>query len=119
MTIEELRAKGLIILECISGSKAYGLDTVNSDTDIKGVFLLPKKGFYGLDYIPQISNETNDIVFYELGRFMELLSVNNKKPSLLFFSLVSTFSTSESITFLKPCGRRETSILPSSRICLM
>jgi uncharacterized protein len=81
MTIQNLRDKGLIILECISGSKAYGLDTPNSDTDIKGVFLLPKSEFYGLSYIPQVNDETNDIVFYELGRFMELLSVNN--PNIL------------------------------------
>lgn len=81
MTIDELREKELIILECISGSKAYGLDTPDSDTDIKGVFLSPKKDFYGLNYIEQISNDTNDIVFYELGKFMELLSVNN--PNIL------------------------------------
>lgn len=81
MTIEDLRNKGLIILECISGSKAYGLDTPTSDTDIKGVFLLPKEEYYGLTYTPQVNNETNDIVFYEFGRFMELLSLNN--PNIL------------------------------------
>jgi uncharacterized protein len=81
MTIQDLREQGLIILECISGSKAYGLDTPSSDTDLKGVFILPKKDYYGLDYIEQISNESNDEVFYELGRFMELLSVNN--PNIL------------------------------------
>lgn len=43
MTIEELKARDLIIYECISGSKAYGLDVPTSDTDIKGVFLLPKE----------------------------------------------------------------------------
>ncbi len=81
MTIDELKNKGLIILECISGSRAYGLDTPTSDTDIKGVFLLPKEDFYGLDYTPQVSNPTNDIVYYEFGRFMELLSLNN--PNIL------------------------------------
>lgn len=81
MTIDDLRNNGLIILECISGSKAYGLDTPTSDTDIKGVFLCSKRDFYGLNYVEQISNKTNDIVFYELGRFMELLSVNN--PNIL------------------------------------
>lgn len=81
MTIEDLKENNLIILECISGSKAYGLDTPESDTDIKGVFLLPKKDFYGLEYIPQVSNSTNDIVYYELGRYMELLSLNN--PNIL------------------------------------
>lgn len=86
MTIEELRNSNCIIFECISGSKAYGLDTPTSDTDIKGVFVLPKSIYYGLSYIPQISNESNDIVFYELGRFMDLLAQNN--PNIL--ELLST-----------------------------
>ena len=50
MTIDDLKGKGLVILECISGSRAYGLETPTSDTDIKGVFLLPKEDYYGLDY---------------------------------------------------------------------
>lgn len=81
MTIDELRNGGCILLECISGSKAYNLDTSSSDTDIKGVFYLPKDQYFGLEYIPQISNETNDIVFYELGRYVELLLKNN--PNIL------------------------------------
>ncbi len=81
LTIDFLKKNNLILFECISGSKAYGLATKNSDTDIRGVFYLPKNRFYGLQYIPQISNETNDIVYYELGRFIELLSKNN--PNIL------------------------------------
>ena len=45
-TIEELKKSGSIIFECISGSKAYGLATPISDTDIRGVFILPKEQFY-------------------------------------------------------------------------
>ena len=86
MTIDDLKSQNLILFECISGSKAYGLDTATSDTDIKGVFLLPKEDFYGLNYIPQVSNETNDIVYYELGRYFELLLLNN--PNIL--ELLST-----------------------------
>lgn len=81
MTIQELKDKNLLLLECVSGSKAYGLDTPQSDTDIKGVFYLPKEAFYGLDYIAQVSNETNDEVYYELSRFTELLLKNN--PNIL------------------------------------
>jgi hypothetical protein len=81
MTIKDLKDKGLILLECISGSKAYGLDTAKSDTDIKGVFYLSKEQFYGLDYIEQVANESNDEVYYELGRFVELLIKNN--PNIL------------------------------------
>ena len=81
MTIDDLRAQNCILLECISGIKAYNLNTPTSDTDIKGVYILPKEKYFGLEYIPQISNETNDIVFYELGRFIELLCKNN--PNIL------------------------------------
>lgn len=81
MTIEDLKAQNCIIFECITGSRAYGLALPHSDTDIKGVFVLPKEKFYGLEYVPQVNNETNDIVYYELGRFFELLTKNN--PNLL------------------------------------
>jgi len=74
MTIEELKKSGSIIFESISGSRAYGLDTATSDTDIRGVFILPKTQFYSLNYIGQVNNETNDIAYYELGKFIELLS---------------------------------------------
>ncbi len=80
-TIEELKKSGSIIFECISGSRAYGLATPNSDTDIRGVFILPKEQFYSLDYVGQINNETNDIAYYELRKFIELCSKNN--PNIL------------------------------------
>lgn len=81
MTIQQLKQNKLILLETISGSRAYGTDLPTSDTDIRGVFILPQSKFYGLDYVPQISDDTNDTVYYELGRFAELLSKNN--PNML------------------------------------
>nr|WP_294926535.1 nucleotidyltransferase domain-containing protein [uncultured Flavobacterium sp.] len=81
MTIQNLKSQNLILFEVISGSKSFGLHTPTSDTDIKGVYYLPKEKFFGLDYIPQISNETNDEVYYEIGRFVELLLKNN--PNIL------------------------------------
>ena len=81
MTIQDLKDKNLIIYECISGSRAYGLEIPTSDTDIRGVFILPQDQIYGLNYIPQVANETNDEVYYELGRFIELLAKNN--PNIL------------------------------------
>jgi len=81
LTIQDIKKQDLLLFECISGSKAYGLDTPQSDTDLKGVFYLSQDKFYGLDYVPQISNETNDEVYYELGRFVELLCKNN--PNIL------------------------------------
>jgi predicted nucleotidyltransferase len=81
MTIDDLKEQKLILFECISGSKAYDLNTGKSDTDIKGVFYLPKEQFYSTEYIAQISDEKNDVVYYELGRFVELLIKNN--PNIL------------------------------------
>ncbi|MCT2406749.1 nucleotidyltransferase domain-containing protein [Chryseobacterium antibioticum] len=81
MTIQTLKNKNLILFEAISGSRAFGLATEKSDTDIRGVYYLPKEDFFGLNYIPQISNETNDITYYEIGRFVELLQKNN--PNIL------------------------------------
>jgi len=81
MTIEILRAKGLILFEVIAGSKAYGLSTAGSDTDIKGVYYLPKADFYAGEYVSQVADEKNDVVYYELGRFFELLAKSN--PTVL------------------------------------
>lgn len=81
MEIKDLKDKNLILFEAISGSRSFGLATENSDTDIRGVYYLPKEEFFGINYIPQISNETNDITYYEIGRFVELLQKNN--PNIL------------------------------------
>lgn len=81
MNLEFIRSEGLLLLEIISGSRAYGLDLPHSDTDLKGVFLLPKERFYGLDYVPQVSDPQNNEVYYELGRFFDLLALNN--PNLM------------------------------------
>jgi predicted nucleotidyltransferase len=111
MTIHEIKEKGLLLLECISGSKAYGLDTATSDTDIKGVFYLPKERFYGLDYVAQVNNETNDEVYYELGRFVELLIKNN--PNLL--ELLAT--TGDSVLYKHPIMNRLNSSMFLSKLC--
>jgi uncharacterized protein len=82
MTLNDLQNNSShLLLKCISGSQAYGLALPHSDTDIKGVFILPKNEFYGLNYVDQINNETNDIMYYEIKKFVELLLKNN--PNIL------------------------------------
>ncbi|WP_426791193.1 DNA polymerase beta superfamily protein [Sphingobacterium sp. WOUb80] len=81
MTIDELRKNGLILFEAVVGSRTYGLATASSDTDIKGVFYLPLEYYLGGQYIAQVANASNDEVYYELGRFVELLSKSN--PTVL------------------------------------
>ncbi|MBS1554796.1 MAG: nucleotidyltransferase domain-containing protein [Bacteroidetes bacterium] len=82
MTLHDLnKDNNHLLLKCISGSHAYGLALPHSDTDIKGVFVLPKDEFYGLQYTDQVNNETNDEMFYEVRKFFDLLLKNN--PNLL------------------------------------
>jgi uncharacterized protein len=81
LTVDDIKSNGWLIFEAITGSRSYGLDTAGSDTDIRGIFVLPKELFYSMEYIPQVSNETNDIVYFELGRFIELLAKSN--PNIL------------------------------------
>lgn len=87
MTFEQLMCEPqYLLLKCISGSRAYNLALPTSDTDIKGVFVLPQKELYGLTYTEQVSNASNDEVFFEAGRFISLLCKNN--PNIL--ELLST-----------------------------
>ncbi|MEK7254655.1 MAG: nucleotidyltransferase domain-containing protein [Bacteroidota bacterium] len=81
MTITDLKSQNLLLFEALTGSRAYGTDLPTSDHDIRGIFILPKKQFYGLTDLPQIADERNDIVYYELHRFFDLLAKNN--PNML------------------------------------
>ena len=86
MSPEDLRQQGNILLECLSGSRAYGTDTPESDTDIRGIFIATADQFYGLEHPDQISDDTNDTTFYEIGRFIELLTKNNPNILELIFT---------------------------------
>lgn len=73
-----------VVLKGITGSKAYGLDTPTSDTDIKGVFVVPINDILGLFW--NRSKETKathnpDIEFHEVGKFIRLAADCN--PSIL------------------------------------
>ncbi len=84
--IQYLKDNNCIIYEVISGSVAYGLNHKGSDVDIRGVFVLPRNVYYGFEYVDQVNDETNDTVYYELGKFLRLLAKNN--PTIL--EVVST-----------------------------
>jgi len=87
MTYKELlQHREFILLDCISGSHAYNLNIEGSDTDKKGVFILPQRELYGFSFQDQLSNETNDEVYFEIKRFLDLLTKNN--PNIL--ELLST-----------------------------
>lgn len=65
----------------IRGSHAYGTNLPTSDTDYSGVFVQNLDSILGVSYVEQINDDKNDIVIYELRRFLELLAKNN--PTVL------------------------------------
>ncbi len=78
LTIQDLRDKGLMLFETISGSRAYGTHKPTSDTDYRGVYYLPIDNLLGYEYVEQVSDATNDAVYYEIGRFLQLLQSQKK-----------------------------------------
>lgn len=81
MNLHALENNQHLLLKVVSGSHAYGLQHENSDVDIRGVFVMPKAVFYGLHPVDQLSDASNDIVFYELQKCFSLLIKNN--PNML------------------------------------
>jgi hypothetical protein len=87
MTFEGLKQQPeLLLLDCISGSHAYNLAIATSDIDKKGIFILPQRELYGYGNTEQVANATNDEVYFEIARFLDLLTKNN--PNIL--ELLST-----------------------------
>ena len=84
LTFDEIRKRGLLIYEYIRGSHAYGLATETSDEDRGGVYICPPEELLGLglEYQTQVENESHDIVWFELNRFLRLL-VDKSNPTCL------------------------------------
>lgn len=70
-----------LLYECISGSQAYGTQVATSDTDLKGIYILPPDHFFRLHYAEQINSADNNLMYYELRKFIDLLVKNN--PTML------------------------------------
>lgn len=93
VTLDTVRSPECLLFECVAGSRAYGTDTPESDLDLRGIFVMPRASFFGLDRVEQVSDDNNDETYYEIGRFVGLLEKNN--PNLLEM----LFSDGESTRF--------------------
>lgn len=65
----------------VRGSHAYGTNIETSDVDYAGVFIQSLDDILGNRYVEQVNDDKNDIVIYEIRRFLELLGKNN--PTVL------------------------------------
>ena len=70
-----------ILLAFVRGSHMYGTSTDKSDVDITFVYQQPTSDILRGDYKEQITVGGNDIVGYEIQRFITLLGQNN--PNIL------------------------------------
>lgn len=89
-----------VILEGVTGSQAYGLNHEKSDTDIKGVYLLPTEKILEIGFNPEKTTRDHadpDYVYHEVGKFMKLvLSGNPTVTELLYL---------DEYTHLTPVGQ--------------
>ena len=70
-----------VIYLVLSGSRAYGTSTENSDYDLRGVLLEKPKYLFGLDTFEQFEDLPSDTVIYGLKKFASLLAKGN--PNVL------------------------------------
>lgn len=61
-----------IILLVVSGSHAYGLNTPDSDLDIRGIAIENEDTLFGLDNFEIFESKETDTVIYSLRNFMRL-----------------------------------------------
>lgn len=87
-TIELLYER--IVYRCVIGSRAYGLETDASDTDIRGCYLPPASLHWSLDGVPeQLENDERQECFWEFGKFVRLALQSNPNVLECLFSPIS------------------------------
>jgi predicted nucleotidyltransferase len=71
-----------VIYCCVIGSRAYGLDTDESDTDRRGIYLPPADLHWSLYGVPeQLENDENQEAYWELQKFLIMALKGN--PNVL------------------------------------
>jgi hypothetical protein len=71
-----------VIYRCVIGSRAYGLETEDSDTDRRGIYLPPADLHWSLYGVPeQLENEETQESYWELQKFLIMALKGN--PNIL------------------------------------
>ena len=90
-----LASQGLfdrVIFRCVIGSRAYGLEDENSDTDRRGIYLPPADLHWSLYGVPeQLENDATQEVYWEIQKFVVLaLKSNPNVLECLYSPIVET-----------------------------
>ena len=71
-----------VIYRCVVGSRAFGLDTEESDTDRRGIYLPPANLHWSLYGVPeQLENDETEEAYWELQKFLVMALKGN--PNIL------------------------------------
>ena len=91
-----------LIYKVVAGSQAYGLDTPESDLDVRGVCIPPRRYLLGLSPFEQWEHqeEAGDVVIYALAKFVRLALACN--PNVI--ELLHT--DPRNVLFVNDYGRR-------------
>lgn len=87
------------IYQVVSGSRAYGMSTPTSDVDVRGVVVPPLRYFMGLNNFEQVENQSKDVCFYSLKKFVQLAYKNN------VHAMEMLFMDPETVTYVHPVGQ--------------
>jgi len=88
--LEDYQLFEYVIYRCVVGSKAFGLDDENSDTDRRGIYLPPAEVHWSMFSVPeQIESKETEECYWELQKFLMLaLKANPNILECLFTPLV-------------------------------
>ncbi len=87
---QEFDLDPFVLYRCVSGSRAYGLETEDSDTDLRGVYLAPAELQWSLFGAPeQFEENAGQWVVWELQKFLVMaLKANPNILECLYSPLV-------------------------------
>jgi hypothetical protein len=96
-----------MLVKALGGSTAYGLNTPKSDLDYRGVFVNTEPAkILGLEKFSHIQKqETDDIVYYEVRKFFELLRQGNTGALEILYSNVLMETTPEFTHIQEMCEK--------------
>lgn len=98
--IDERVGHGVLLFRAITGSRAYGLHTAESDVDSRGVCVPHARYLIGLSEFSQWESEGSDHVIFGLTKFCKLALQGN--PNIIEL----LFSPPDCVVFVHPeCGR--------------
>lgn len=82
----DLPAGSTILFETVHGSRAYGLATQASDTDLRGVYVPPREAFYGFLERPEQVEPAPERVLYDIRKLFRLAAASNPTVIEILFT---------------------------------